>query len=1054
MLLALTSPASSGSRVRRYSPSHKESWHGWTNGPYRLEFRLGAGGNYFVGQEAVEHPAYAPAWAGVSADAEDDYDPGTEVAAGYYRLIRGGKVSLGVYDSGRLIRTLKAGETQAAGDYPIVWDGLDDQGNAVANGTYQWRLLRNDGLEAEYLVSTGGNPPYAPYKMWVGSHGTVGSIAVDVDGKRAFVGGTSNENCSAFICWNFDTDAFVWERYQLAGFSFLGGQRMEFAGSTLWVLLQNAVLAPINATTANYTANTAKDVLHPSDTRESPGGIGDFLADRSRLPNGLAVHADFIAISHPYHGNIRYHHPSTVAYLDRDIDVPNCQSIAVMADGTLLVAAGEKIVKVSHPGNVASDFITVSGMNATHVCIDEGRDELWIAEGETWGNTEPTKNRIFKYTLSTGTLQFTLGTEAGRPFGAFDPIHWRNIKDIKCDGYGGLFTIETRPRRTAHWTFSGSTPVLQGQWFGGQQWGNFTATDPADKRISYCNGSSFERMLCEIDYDNRTWTPVAFYEAPNWVTYSEGTEEADSPFPSLTQHEAQWEVIRRNGKTYLATPIGHAGAKMAVIEVDTTTHTLKPILCAGRVQKSNDTYPAWFLSVYPGTPTANIYLYSWSDLNGDGVLDANEYTFIESPGIAGTGHGHIDGNFNAIWPVNVPTPGNNTSIGLYLPNSAASPTAPPIWNWANYSYMPQTIPDEYVATGRTEISGVTKAKDGAVAITIKIHGNPRDDRHGSIWPGNTVGGAKVMRWDKDGNFVFAAGKHGNDNLNGPGEFQVPKRCLGAFKGCVIAQDRRGRQAQAWTDDGLYAGMFFDRYADDGLPFDEVYKQPIGSLGPEPVLPDQIGSTAIETTDGEVIWNPAGRNTAPIYRVNGWDNWERQAGELTIAAPPAEAVRNGTGIPYEIWENIDFTGSPAYTGTSAQIRYGNREMNVSTDTSGLAWPYSTHPFSARWTGRVEPIFTEDYQFVLEYTNAGSTLATARLWINGVEQTTSTTVVTTSTVLSQRKVFPAVALTAGTHVDIMVEYTSSNGTQSPNIHLSWQSFSQERRQVPTTALFAAA
>ncbi len=68
-----------------------------------------------------------------------------------YTLPRAGKVSLAVYDAtGRQVRTLLAGESQTAGKHSAEWDGLDRLGNAMAVGSYEWRLLLNDGLEADY----------------------------------------------------------------------------------------------------------------------------------------------------------------------------------------------------------------------------------------------------------------------------------------------------------------------------------------------------------------------------------------------------------------------------------------------------------------------------------------------------------------------------------------------------------------------------------------------------------------------------------------------------------------------------------------------------------------------------------------------------------------------------------------------------------------------------------------------------------------------------------------------------------------------------------------
>ncbi|MBK9302499.1 MAG: VCBS repeat-containing protein [bacterium] len=61
-----------------------------------------------------------------------------------YDLPRSGRVELRVYDvAGRLVRTLRAGEVEAAGRREAVWDGRDDAGRAAAAGAYLVRLSAN-----------------------------------------------------------------------------------------------------------------------------------------------------------------------------------------------------------------------------------------------------------------------------------------------------------------------------------------------------------------------------------------------------------------------------------------------------------------------------------------------------------------------------------------------------------------------------------------------------------------------------------------------------------------------------------------------------------------------------------------------------------------------------------------------------------------------------------------------------------------------------------------------------------------------------------------------
>lgn len=955
-----------------------------------------------------------------------------------FKLGEPGRVSLAIYDrNSGLVRSLLHGQQLQAGNHRIPWDGLDANGLSLPAGQYKWRLLRNNGLMAEYLLNVGANPGWAPYAMWVGSHGTVGAVAVD-EKRRLYVGGTSNENCSAFICTSLDGKTLHWQRFQLD--SFKGAQRLEARDGKFFVLHQDSWLYILDADNPKKIISKW-DLIHPKEER--PKTKHGFLPP-GHQPNGLAVHTRFIAISHPFHNAIRFHDRTTLAFI-REVSVPGVQGIAAMADGTVIAAAGKQVIKITYPKGTPTALIEDANLAAVYVATDEARDELWVAEAKL-------AHTLRRYKLSTGVQTLMLGTKAGRPFGKFNPLHWRDIKDIKCDGNGGIITVEETPRRVAHFTFEKDQPhqpKLVNQWFGGQQWGNFTATDPVDPAITYANASSFHRARVKMNFANRTWEMESLYDAPSWVTRQEGTNKHDAPFPSLTQHESQWQVMHRHGKVFLVTAGGHSGNRApAIIRIDTENHRLVPVACAGLIRSSGGEWPAWFTAIKPDVPTkgkiaqTTNYAYAWSDINGDGDLQNSEFTIAKAPGLSNPAHGHIDADWNVTLPAAIAKAKSNQPIGLTLKNLAAKSDAAPLWDWGRATPTKETLPDELCLTGRTMIAGLHRDELGALTAIVQGHGNPVDDRHGDTWPGNLIGVARIVHYDAAGNLKWAAAKHGAVNEIAPGEFQLPKRVLGNGKGCIFFQDRRGRPGQAWTLDGLYAGSFLDRRADDGLPFEYVYKYPLASQGMEMFLPDQIGGCVTCTVDGQILWNPAGRNSAPLYRITGWEDWERQTGEVKIAAQAKSALRNGTGLRGSYFPNRSWTGKPQLSRNDATIRFGNRILSVSDDRSGNDWRLDDMNFSGRWIGKIEPIYTEDYQLVLEFDDG----AVAKIWIDGkllIESQTPTT-----RAISARVISAPVAMRAGEPREIKIEYASGNS--KPHLHFSWQSFTQERRHVPASAL----
>ena len=102
-----------------------------------------------------------------------------------YQLPRAGQVSLAVYDQqGHQLRTLLAGEPRAAGKHTASWDGLDRLGSPMPVGAYTWKLLMNNGLEADYVSVIGQNviDPAEPWVPMVGNHQGPSSVALGAGG--------------------------------------------------------------------------------------------------------------------------------------------------------------------------------------------------------------------------------------------------------------------------------------------------------------------------------------------------------------------------------------------------------------------------------------------------------------------------------------------------------------------------------------------------------------------------------------------------------------------------------------------------------------------------------------------------------------------------------------------------------------------------------------------------------------------------------------------------------------------------------------------------------
>jgi hypothetical protein len=123
-----------------------------------------------------------------------------------------------------------------------------------------------------------------------------------------------------------------------------------------------------------------------------------------------------------------------------------------------------------------------------------------------------------------------------------------------------------------------------------------------------------------------------------------------------------------------------------------------------------------------------------------------------------------------------------------------------------------------------------------------------------------------------------------------------------------------------------------------------------------------GGELIEYAGDAALFLGAGWNNLPTYRICGWNDFVRLEGKIRVAAPAEGAVGQGSGLQGEYFATPDLTGQPALRRVDAQVWFGTQGKKQ------MQMPWPDHPvprgpFSARWTGSLEPRFTETYRFSL-------------------------------------------------------------------------------------------
>ncbi|WP_239313679.1 alpha-L-fucosidase [Plantactinospora mayteni] len=153
-------------------------------------------------------------------------------------------------------------------------------------------------------------------------------------------------------------------------------------------------------------------------------------------------------------------------------------------------------------------------------------------------------------------------------------------------------------------------------------------------------------------------------------------------------------------------------------------------------------------------------------------------------------------------------------------------------------------------------------------------------------------------------------------------------------------------------------------------------------------------------------------------------------EADITTPTPAAVGTGSGLKAEFWNNATFTGAPAVTRTDPTVNYAWRFSGSPAPSIG------TDNFASRWTGSIEPRYSERYTFTAVSDD------TIRLWIDG--QLIIDNTVPHAPTVDQG----SVTLTAGRH-DIRLEQTDQGG--SAYMKLIWSSPNTPAQIVPRSQLY---
>ncbi|MFW6058811.1 MAG: FlgD immunoglobulin-like domain containing protein [Phycisphaeraceae bacterium] len=952
-----------------------------------------------------------------------------EAARITYELDEPGQVSAAVYDAdGRLVRELRRGEQQDAGAHEIAWDGLNRQGEPMPAGDYEWRVLRTPGFQAEYVTSLGINPGSAHWHTWVGNHGGAASVAIDETGM--YVAAASSETAPTLLKQSRDgaqrhwtSDHGITKGIGQGGLSLASDQ-----AGTLYMLQQNGLLNVIDAPSGELRDRW--DVLPTDMQRAMDGGTENRLYTHSKTAVAdidMAARGATVVVSYRQRNEVWWIDAETGDPIVK-VTVPAPRGVAVAPDGEVLVISEGRVLAVARNGTHRAIIDDLA--HAHRLTIDASSGHVLVAE-------EAPSHQVRRYT-SEGKLLETYGREGGRRNGAYEPGDFLYMTDITADGRGGFLVVEERvaPRRVAHFNSGGE---LIDEWYGGQRYYTWGEPDPRDPTQVWFN-SWHGLVLAEVDYDTGDWRVREVYELEKL---------GDGLVSHMHGAYGRWRVLYHEDERYLvsdrhAQVLRHREGELVPVTVlSEKKGKQRPIARALEIIDESDR-------------DANGM--RWIDDSGDGMPQADELTFIDSSAVSRANW--VDDEFGLLIGGDVrerdePTFGIRRITPTWRDGIPVYPIGDEL---AEVPYAAETpIPSWIAAIGR----GVFRSRAGDYYAAYI----DRLEKHGESWPTYIGGGARVVKWDAEGRLQWKVARHAihgglgaAPGITPPGRLHAPVGIIGEAHDTIIVADRVETLAMAWTSDGLYAGSFFDRRADDGLP-DTVYSWWRDAEGNEAITTSDNASAgrAFQADSGTVLWFVQGRNSVPVYKIHGWNDWQRESGTVTLDDTPPHAQANGEGLHAAYYKADDLSSEPDAERVDTQIWHG---IPPGEPDSGKRWlrgvisgHYMRKPtydwsaaiepldvntdFAVRWSGELEAPLTEAFTFSV-YTRGA-----ARLWIDGEQR------IFAWNQLRRRWETEPIELRAGERYTVQLDYHTAH--EHPVCSLNWESFSLDRQRIPQRHLY---
>ena len=780
----------------------------------------------------------------------------------HYELKTPGLISLNVYDAkGQVVRELLHAAERSAGPHDESWDGLDEAEQHAPAGQYSWKLLETQGLKAEYLMTLGLSVDY--FNLWPGNHVGVTGLAVDDTG--VYFGSGCSE-ARGFVMKMTPDGTRLWAENRNWFEEWQGPHSIAVDGGRVFLMQENYDIACVSADKGDqekmwslvYDKSKPKD--RPSSTRDDGGWVKMKLGQAGETAAvDLAAGAGKLVMSYENYGCIRWLNEANGAVLS-EVKVNAPLGVAIDKDGRALVISDGQVLAFGESDMFGSTVISADKLTSPwRLSVNRANGEIWVAERGT--------SQQVKRFSPDGKLLQTFGALGGRPAqGLYDgQVGFRKINSIAAASDGSFWITEAfaAPRRLAHF---GADGKLIREWYGPQMYANRGSTDPDDPSIVWMDSMWGEVIQAKVDYANKSWKVLATYAYMN-------------PLQDRYHHEGgMWFVRHAKGHTYLAKE-----TEPNVFMVDEPGRRLVPMFKVGaafypggnagwqlppELRPAQDPWPGQ-TSPQPSPPEP--WSYTWWDKKGDGVVSLADmvfgrelYTFPH--------HSYVLPDLTYLSDVGVSWKDASNAWhregGPAYLHPTFSAAGAPGYDMKQAGNLPLQIP-----AWLGPIRCIWQDADGNI---FTAHNTTKSRAgKGPFGVGKTasgLGGNFVAKWGADGSLKWAVGHHAAAAQAGPGEARSLYRMAGSVQGCIAVNDIDNSMVHVWDQDGLWVG----RLLDHGLITTTIPQDAYILCG------ENFGGYLFQNSqDGQVYFLGDSYNATPVYRITGWDQFQRQSGTLSV-----------------------------------------------------------------------------------------------------------------------------------------------------------------------------